>query len=162
MKTNTLIYTSQKDIQSQPNIISHLKSILDNNYDIIHVDSKALSDESWQNTICCLIVPNGKFDLYHDELKRNYLGFGSGATYATKDLENQDDRNNLDFFFWVFIRNWIYHHCLTNQNNEFSILSQQIQLLADKTFRYFVDFEKFSNIRTLARYKDSSQLAIAQ
>ncbi|RIB04324.1 hypothetical protein C2G38_2222689 [Gigaspora rosea] len=185
MKTNILVYTPQKDTQPQPNIINHLKSIIGNNYDVIHVDSKALSDEPWKDTICCLVVPNGDFGLYHDELKDKvnekikdyvfgggmYLGFGSGAAYATKNLENHKDQNNLDFFLGVHKKiepstgsSTIAEltPLLTNQNNESSTLSQQIQLFADNTFGYFEDVENFLNIKTLARYKNPSQSAIIQ
>ncbi|CAG8520065.1 5945_t:CDS:2 [Racocetra fulgida] len=185
MKTNILVYTPQKDTQSQPNIINRLKSIIGNNYDIIHVDSKTLSDEPWQDTICCLIVPNIDIDINYDELNNkankkikdyvfgggNYLGFGSGVTYATKDLENQRGQNNLDFFCGVYKKIDLSTNSstvvelmplLTNQNNESSTLSQQIQLSIGETLRYFEDAENFLNIKILARYKDLSQAAIIQ
>ncbi|CAG8775718.1 6451_t:CDS:2, partial [Gigaspora margarita] len=184
MKTNILVYTPLKDTQPQPNIINHLKSIIGNNYDVIQVDSKTLSDEPWQDTICCLVVPNGDFNLY-DELKDKvnekikdyvfgggkYLGFGSGAAYATKDLENHKDQNNLDFFLGIHKKIELstgssmiaeLTPLLTNQNNESSTLSQQIQLFTDKTFGCFEDVESFLNIKTLARYKNPSQSAIIQ
>ncbi|CAG8647177.1 10508_t:CDS:2 [Cetraspora pellucida] len=185
MKTNILVYTPQKYIQSQPNVINRLKSIIGNNYDIIHVDSKALNDEPWQDTICCLIVPNIDIDIYYDELKNkankkikdyvlgggNYLGFGSGVAYVTKDLGDQRGQNSLDFFLGDYKKIDLSTSSSTvvelmplliNQNNEPSTLSQQIQLSTDETLGYFEDVEKFLNIKTLAHYKDPSQAAIIQ
>lgn len=154
---NILIYSGNG---TSPNSVRHthqtLKSLLGHAYDIVKVDSKALSTEPWEETCAMLVIPGGRDMPYCTDLNGalnsriknyvhgggRYLGLCAGGYYASKTIEFEQDRPDMQVcgnreleFFPGLCRGTIYPGFV--YDSERGARCANIQLMSDKLQPYY-------------------------